>query len=487
MVSRASFVFLLMVSITGLGCEVSSPQAHQEHVLNRIGYGPDAWSRNRIEAIGVDAYVAEQLFPGQLDDSALEARLRSTYPALTMSLSQLRSYFNGSTAARGQNQVRQQLTKAKLLRAVHSKRQLEQVLVDFWFNHFNVDARREIATWAIVPFERDAIRPHVLGRFEDMLRAVVRHPAMLEYLDNAQNFRDGFVRSRETYGVNENFARELLELHTVGPGAGQTLTQIRDAALAFTGWTVPETIVGNAGFVYLDAGHDRSAKRILGLSMPAGRGIEDGNALIRYLARHPDTAVQIARKLCRRFVAERATGCEVAAAARYLASGGDLRQTTREILRSEAFHDPRYFRGKVKSPLHAVASVARAVGVASDKTFAESAMSDVISMGEELYGAAQPNGWPDVSEAWLGEGALLWRLNLAYRAAAGQSGLRAPASLGTTQPGPLASRLLSRLLLGGAGPATEAELVRYLGTLNYVGRLREGTALVLSGPEFAHH
>jgi uncharacterized protein (DUF1800 family) len=489
MISRILYVCLLAVAIAGSGCDEATLRAREEHVLNRIGYGPDAWSRQRIRQLGIDAYVEEQLYPSRLDDSGLEGHLRAHYPVLGMSLASLRSSYDGSSSTRAKGTVRRQLAEAKLLRAIYSKRQLEQVLVDFWLNHFNVDARRELATWGIVPYERDVIRPHVLGRFEDMLRAVARHPAMLEYLDNAQSFREGFEKDRRVWGINENFARELLELHTVGPRANQTLGDIRNTALAFTGWTVADDLRGSdgRGFVFLADGHDRTAKRILDLSLPAGGGIGDGNAVISYLARHPSTATHIAQKLCRRFVAEQATGCELAASLRFLVSGGDLRQVMREILRSQDFRDPRYSRSKVKRPLHHVASIARAVGLTDDFAFANSWTKELANLGEELYCATPPSGWPDESRAWLGEGSLVRRWQHALLAAGGLRGVRPPKPLAVTDPEAMATAVIDRLLLGGARGATRSELVRHLLKVDRDVRLLEATTLVLSSPDFSHH
>jgi hypothetical protein len=488
MVSRILLSCLLLASLAGLGCDEAARRAREEHVLNRIGYGPDPWSRERIRTLGIDAYIEEQLYPERIDDSANESRVRGYYPLLGLSLAQLRARYDGGTPETSNKLPRRHLASAKLLRAVRSKRQLEQVLVDFWFNHFNVDARKEIAVWDIPPYERDAIRPYVLGRFEDMLRAVARAPSMLEYLDNAQNFREGFVRGRKSYGVNENFARELLEVHTVGPRAGQTLADIRGVALAFTGWTVADDLIGSGGgFTFLADGHDRSAKRILGLSIPSGGGISDGNAVIRHLARHPDTAVHIATKLCRRFVAERATGCEVAAAARFLSSGGDLRAVMREILRSEAFHDPRYFRTKVKSPLHTVASTARALGLSDSARFATTGVREVANMGEDLFAIAPPIGRPDVSQAWLGESSFVRRFNLGFLGSAGAIGFRAPAPLARTDVVSVSDTVTDRLLLGGTGSVTRGELFRLLQRAPLSWRVSEATALLLSSPEFAHH
>jgi uncharacterized protein (DUF1800 family) len=489
MISRMLVVCLLVASFGGVGCDKRSLDAREEHVLNRIGFGPDEWSRKRIRKLGVEAYIEEQLQPQRLDDSALELQLRSRYQSLSKSLAQLRATYRLLAPQPTASDVRREISRAKLLRAVHSKRQLEQVLVDFWYDHFNVDARREIGEWAVVPYERDVIRPHVLGRFEDLLAGVARHPAMLEYLDNAQNFREGFVRGRFSYGVIENYARELLELHTIGPEAGQTLSDIHDTALAFTGWTVAEDLIGQdgRGFEFVPDGHDRSAKRILRLSLPSGGGMSDGSTLLRYLARHPATAVHVSTKLCRLFVAERPTGCEVAAAARYLATDGDLREVVRTILGSQAFRDPRHFRGKIKDPFRAMVSVARATGISDDDDYAHVMSLEAMRMGQELYGAPAPDGWPDDSSAWLGEGNFLRRFNLAFSAGSGVWSFRGPAPVGTTDPERMARALGDRLLLGGLGSRTHAELVRFLGQLDEYQRLKEGTALVLSGPEFSRH
>jgi uncharacterized protein (DUF1800 family) len=475
-----------IAALAGFGCDTISPAAFTEHVLNRTGYGPDAWSRERIRTLGINAYLEEQLHPERIDDSSIEARVRDRFPALAMSLAQLQVAYrkpNGESW-----EVREQLTHAKLLRAIFSRRQLEQVLVDFWFDHFNVDARRRVALWAVAPYERDAIRPHVLGSFEDLLRAVARHPAMLEYLDNASNFRDGFVLGKVTYGVNENFARELLELHTVGADSGRRLSDIHDTALAFTGWTTADPPVGDAqGFAFLADGHDRSEKKILGLTLPAGRGIEDGDALIRHLARHPDTAANVARKLCQRFVAERPTACETAAAARFLATDGDLREVMRAILFSSAFREARHFRTKAKRPLHHLASLARAVGVANEAYFGALAVNEMRKWGEDPYGALPPTGWPDVSQAWLGQGAFIRRLDVFKLALEAGYGLRPPGSLGTQEPQGVFDGVVDRLLPGGTSAATRSAVLDYLATLAPSERIPEATAVLLVSPEFSHH
>jgi len=212
----------------GLVNETCLDPALVAHVLDRTGYGPDAWTRARVEALGVEGYILEQLAPEAIDDTALDAMLAG-YPSLTMSFTELRDAYpaNPPEGVPGIGTVRRELQEAKVLRAVASRRQLEQVLTDFWFNHFNVAASSRRRKWDISPYERIAIRPHVLGRFRDLLLAVARSPAMGDFLDNRQN------RVGE---LNENYSREFMELHTAGVDGGYTEQDVVEVARCFTGW-----------------------------------------------------------------------------------------------------------------------------------------------------------------------------------------------------------------------------------------------------------
>ncbi len=370
-------------SVLGLGlalllhaaCVAAPAKTKQIHVLNRIGYGPDAWSLARIQQLGsVEAYIEEQLHPELLDDSALEAEIASLYPVETMSYGLSRNTYNEYTGNpdTGPYAPIRDATRAKVLRAVKSKRQLEQVLVDFWFNHFNVSDVEE-ARWGFLTLERDAIRPNVFGSFETMLRATAKNPGMLDYLDNALNFKDGFVYLNATYGLNENYPREVMELHTLGVDGGYTQADVREVARAFTGWTLPTFVSTTSnGFQFLSQGHDRNAKTVIGVALPANRGLQDGDDVIHLLATHPKTAEHISRKLCQRFVSETPPEALVqAAAATFLATNGDLREVMRTILLSPEFLGLTYARSKVKRPLVFVASLGRAVGVDDDAYFAE--------------------------------------------------------------------------------------------------------------------
>lgn len=496
--SRWLLAALVLALPLGLGASCNELPPLHEHVLNRVGYGPNPWSLGRIRALGTVAYIREQLGPSTLDDSGLEAEIAARWPVTTWTLAKVRTTYheyNTANPALLPGNVRLFMSYARMLRNVHSKRQLEQVLVDFWSNHFNVDARTETGRWGVVTYEREAIRPHVLGRFRDMLGAVAAHPSMLDYLDNAQNFIPGYVRGTSTFGPNENYARELLELHTVGVDAGYTLQDVQEVARAFTGWTIdfyrPNGTFNffASSFVYEDAGHDKGSKSVMGsLFIPAGGGRDDGERVLDFLARHPATARFIAYKLAQRFIADDPPPALVdRAAATFLATDGDLREVTRAILLSgELKTDPALRRNKVKRPQHYVASVARALGVVDNGQFASHAAYESLRMGEEIYSAAPPTGYPEESAFWVGEGPFLGRLNVAQWAANGLHG-SAPVAASTTDPAALVGELVGRFLLGGVHASTAARLTDFAGVIPPSVRAQETAATLLASPEFLVH
>jgi len=488
-------LLLLTFAFGPIGCDQAKKRALQVHVLNRIGYGPDDWSWDRIRTLGVNGYIQEQLQPALLDDSALEQELAARYPTLSMDLISIRwTYHEYGAGNGGTSQPRRELSLAKLLRAVRSKRQLEQVLVDFWMNHFNVDAAVGYARWSIGPYERDAIRPHVLGRFEDMLMAVAKHPAMLDYLDNAMNFREGFrLNGSREYGINENYAREILELHTVGVDTPYTLQDIQDVARAFTGWTYDEILMkpnwGAVGFVYEDSAHDKGAKSIFGgaLQIPAGGGIEDGEAVVRFLARHPRTAEHIARKLCQRFISEPPPENVVQQAKNvFLATDGNLREVMRTILLSPEFTATSVHGTKVKRPVAYVASMARAVGLVDDQAWANYALLEVKKMGETPYEAAPPTGYPEVSTAWVSQGGFLRRVNFAFRAADGQNGFK-PLGPITGTSAEIVDILISRLMRRNVPPGVRNPLLAVVEQHSAATKVSQAAATLLASPTFMKH
>jgi hypothetical protein len=506
-----SFSLVALASALTFGCEPAtesvpsapvgaepSSAALENQVLARTGYGPDAWSQARIEAIGVAAYIDEQLAPATLPDPMIDVLL-ATRPTLSLGYEQLLAAYplDGDRAAI----PLLELIEMKILRSVHSRRQLEQVLVDFWFDHFNVFAVDAITLHAVVPYERDAIRPHVLGRFEDMLRAVARSPAMLHYLDNDRSTREAFVFMGESRGLNENFARELLELHTIGGDGGFDQQDVIEVARAFTGWTIgPPALAEPGGFLFWNAAHDADAKSLMGgLAIPAGGGRDDGDRLIAWLATHPRTAQFLCTKLVVRFVDETAPPAPVEACANaFLAGGGDLRAATRAVLSSPEFLDEARAGGKLKRPLQFVASLARASRMPvegidlPDSTYT---LLDVLVrfldlMGEPLYRAHPPTGFPDDSAHWASAGSFVSRLKLIDGIAAADLVLGIDWGTAGGSDAEIVDALVRRLLPGGVAPPTRhavlAHLERYAIASTEI-RAREAAVLLLSSPEFMQH
>jgi uncharacterized protein (DUF1800 family) len=410
--------------------------------------------------MGLSAYIAGQLHPDAIDDAAVEARLaplielkvsarafaadyyvpmagaRQVFtdtqksgparlprlgwhlqPIAAMSLPggdkpvtvlQQSSVTPDELRYQRENQaVFDAIQAQKVLRAVYSERQLQEVLTDFWFNHFNVDMRKIEDRPVLVEYERDVIRPRVLGRFRDLLGATAGSPAMLFYLDNWLS---------KDRGLNENYARELMELHTLGVTGGYTQADVVNVARAFTGWTMKKPHEAT-GFEFNDKMHDHGVKRVLGHTIAAGGGMHDGEQVLDLLARHPATARFIATKLVRRFVADDPPPALVERVAKtFLKTDGDLREVMRTILTSPEFLAPGAARAKMKSPFEYVASLLRATraSVTNPRSFA----GTIGSMGEPLYQCQPPTGYTDRAAFWMNTGALIGRLNFARTLAA---------------------------------------------------------------------
>ena len=505
------------------------------HALNRLGYGPRPGDVERVRHIGLAAYIEQQLSPRSVGDPALEPALAG-YPVLVQSAARLvRDYPLPTPQARQRlaqgEMTRQemmemypperrpaiittQMQAARITRAVLSERQLEEVMVDFWFNHFNVYAQKGAVRWMLPAYEREAIRPYALGRFRDLVLATARHPAMLFYLDNWLSTRADFVLPRgpnagRQVGLNENYARELMELHTLGVDGGYTQQDVIEVARCFTGWTIDRPQQGG-GFVFRPQTHDRGAKRILGQVIPAGGGVQDGERVIEILARHPSTARFIATKLARRFVSdEPPAGLVERAAATFHRTDGDIRAVVVTIVSSPEFWSAEAYRAKIKTPLELVASSMRTldgriapVGTGPDAAGGGAALArEVAKLGEPLYEAQPPTGYPDRAESWVNTGALLGRMNFALGLAHNRfRGARVDLAtfLGSTdrsRPDQVLDRLLAVVLNGEATPHTRAVLAAQLESPEITrttayDRVPKDTdveklaALVLGSPEF---
>jgi uncharacterized protein (DUF1800 family) len=376
------------------------------YLLDRLGYGPRPGQAREILDQGLDRWVRDQLSPGP--DPELDTRL-APLTTLGFSVSQVLDLYARDQSSTGV--ILDQLALAKIVRAVHGKNQLREVLVDFWFNHFNVFVGDDFARYAIAAYERDAIRPHVFGRFRDMLGATAQHPAMLAYLDNYLSTVVRVVGGRHVGGLNENYGRELLELHTVGVDAGYTQSDVIDSARSFTGWTIDGLRAGG-NFIYRPANHDAAAKTIFGLSLAAGGGQDDGESLLDYLAAHPKTAAFISRKLAQRFVADDPPASLVdKMASTFLASGGDLARVTEAMIGSVEFWGPAFdgSPGKTKSPVEFAFSALRAAG--ANVTATRGTTAALNQMGMPLYGCLPPTGYSNRGDDWVNPSSHLARMN----------------------------------------------------------------------------
>lgn len=456
-----------------------SDTARAVHLLSRATYGVRPQDIEAVLAMGIDAWLDRQLHPERIDDSALERRLMR-YPAAAMTPAELfdafprpniararilgitdRAALDGAVdrtrlspeqrqqlAAMNPQRILPELVAAKLERAAYSERQLEEVMTDFWFNHFNVSFDKGDVRYLVADFERNAIRRHVFGRFEDMLVATAQHPAMLVYLDNVSSSAppdSGRLAMRQRLaaaagvdrpvarrgGLNENYARELLELHTLGVDGGYTQEDVVNVARALTGWTVMlpnRRLLLADGFATEQANlfafqfnpvvHDFGAKTVLGHELPPNRGIDDGLDVLRMLARHPATAGHIATKLVTHFVADDPPPELVAEIARmFRETDGDLREVTRALFTAESFYDPAVYRAKVKRPFEFVASSLRVTN--ADLARPQALVEQLRMFRHVPYAESAPTGYPTTHEDWVSAGAMLNRMNLAITLSSG--------------------------------------------------------------------
>lgn len=410
------------------------------HLLNRISYGPTASDLARVRQIGINAYIDEQLYPEKIDDSALEQRL-APFSTLNMSGADLLQQ-KGALVLR-------ELQQATILRARYSRRQLQEVLVDFWSNHFNVFTGKSQCRFLKTLDDREAIRPRVLGKFRDLLGASAKSPAMLVFLDNRLNRKQA---------PNENYGRELMELHTISVDGGYTEADVEAVARCFTGWTIRD-----GKFFFAAAQHDQTAKTVLGATIPAGGGIEDGEQVLDLLARHPKTARFIATKLCRRFVADDPPTTLIdRVTATFQSTDGDIRQVVATILRSAEFAAAR--GQKFRRPNEYIIAAARALGAETD---GQPLAQQLRQLGQPFFAAPMPPGYPDVTGAWLNTSGLLGRWNYALGLAGGkQSAVQVdlkPIIGEVTTADAVAQRIVAATLPGYAATDLPAYLARFLG------------------------
>jgi len=426
------------------------------HALNRLGFGPRPGQVEQIEKTGLENWIQAQLHPENISDAAVDARL-AQFPALRLSAAGLIDQYPPQDLAakrlgmkvdeyqkhlqdlakqpggmdalpfKDQNEIVNQVMEAKIIRAVYSERQLSEQLFDFWFNHFNIFIYKDMDRWYLIPYERDAIRPHVLGKFRDLLEATAKSPAMLFYLDNSSSADPhAFDRLKlhpvhprpgeklpplgPKRGLNENYGRELMELHTLGVDGGYKQQDVIEVARAFTGWTI-ESPRENPAFYFDERIHDPDPKRVLGKNIKSG-GIKDSEQVLDLLVQNQNTARHISLQLAERFVSDDPPPALVARMAKtFEKSKGDIRAVMTTMIYSPEFWSRTAFRAKVKTPFELVASTARALGADVDQPLQLAQW--VSRIGEPLYQCLTPNGYSDKAATWVSTGALLNRVNFA--------------------------------------------------------------------------
>ena len=446
---------------------------------------------------------------------------------------------------RPQQEVVQESQQAKILRAVYSERQLQEVMTDFWFNHFNVYIQKGADRVLTTSYERDAIRPNVFGKFEDLLKATAEHPAMLFYLDNwmsaspdvktpnrdeirrmrreqrfgafgggrfgdlgnrGQRPNDRMARdndqqmlnqngkvAKRARGVNENYAREIMELHTLGVDGGYTQKDVQEVARCFTGWTIRNPRY-DGEFYFNRLMHDDGEKTVLGKKISSGGGINDGYTVIHLLATHPSTAKFISTKLARKFVSDTPPQPLVDRMSRtFLKTEGDIRAVLRTMFASPEFFAPENYRAKIKTPFEMTVSAVRAIGAETNGN--PQFHRRLAQMGEGLFMCQPPTGYPDAAERWVNTGALLERMNFALAL----SGNRVPgtsvnlqnlsAEAPSAQPSQAVDHFVKLLLRGQVSPQTRATIDKSLGEQQLAmagGKVDVAkiVGLILGSPEF---
>lgn len=368
-------------------------------MLKRTSFGPSKASHAEIQALGIPGYLEQQLNPQSIDTTALENTVAQRYPRTLQSIPVQRAGFPDN-----QQSTIEQLLQARLLRAFTSPAQLYETMVEFWLDHFNVDLRNGVASIFHGSWERDTIRAHTLGAFRDLLGATARAPAMLYYLDNFLNVASS---------PQENYARELLELHTLGVDGGYTETDIKEVARCFTGWTLDRE---TGEFRYLPAIHDNGSKVVLGQFIPAGGGQSDVETVLDILATHPATARHLATKLCRRYIGDTPPIAAIDAVEQsFVATKGDIRSCLRTLLQSAEFAGSA--EQKFARPMEFLGQMWRAMPPASGFPQGNDArilLALLDQLGQAPYFWPAPNGYPDIASYWASTSGLLnrWRQSL---------------------------------------------------------------------------
>ncbi|GAB3404010.1 DUF1800 domain-containing protein [Massilia agilis] len=443
--TKSFIVALVLLACSPLHASALTPDQQAVHVLNRLGYGPRPGDVERVTQMGVQRYIDAQLHPESIPlPQDLSARLAANETVNRSAGDALREYNELRKEVRDEEEGAKQrrraalakatreTAEARLLGAIDSPRQLEEVMVDFWFNHFNVFAGKGIDRALIASYERDAIRPYALGSFRDLLGATAKHPAMLFYLDNVVSTSNEFGAeqakkgAKGPRGLNENYARELMELHTLGVDGGYTQKDVTELARMLTGWTFqPQRLVRfNETFRFDPKRHDQGVKTWLGRTVePSGQ--REGEMALDVLAVHPATARHVSYQLAQYFVSDVPPPALVERMAKtWIETRGDIRSVLRTLFASDEFMAPQAVGAKFKTPYQFVVSAVRASGVPVKNV--QPLMGTMSQLGMPLYGCQTPDGYKNTQDAWLNPDALTRRITFATALGSGRIALSAP-------------------------------------------------------------
>ncbi len=486
------------------------------HVINRLTFGPAPGDIQRVKAIGIKAFIDQQLNPGTIPESPTVQAAVASSTSPKESIAELMRQVRGLQQQKKENkearnaaiqaakdqgddavdkaaaikkmnmlgkfykQMNDEYVTRRLTRDVESTRQLEQVMTEFWFNHFNVCITKGLDHVLVGPYEDQAIRPFALGKFRDLLGATCHHPAMLFYLDNWQNTAPQSAGAKGRFtGLNENYARELMELHTLGVDGGYTQKDVTELARVLTGLGMKNPAqanrqnaepVGPYGAFFAQNRHDFGEKVVLGRKFN-GTGEQEIEEALDMLAKHPSTAHHISYQLAQYFVSDNPPASLVdKMAARFTSSDGDIKAVLREMFNSGEFWDPKYQNAKYKTPLRYAVSIVRA-------TDAHPANYNVIAQfmrlqGEPIYGCLTPDGYKNTRDAWLNPDGFLNRLNFATVVGSGNA-------RGLTSSPPEYRQLGATISGSKFSPKTVAVVAKAPDPMK--------SAVVLGSPEFMHY
>ena len=519
-----------------------TPQDSAFHALNRLAYGPRPGDVRRVAADGVMRWIDRQLSPEEIDDHRLAERegqfqileydrrdLAAMYTEVQrerrerkLAADTMADRDGGSPIAQRDKRLTGEFAELAVVRAALSERQLYEIMVDFWTNHFNVYLAKGADRFLTPDYIEHTIRPRAMGKFADLLLAVAKSPAMLFYLDNWESVAPGSVppaalrvSARPIFGrrpglfgpmrdparqdsmrrralegmpkgINENYARELLELHTLGVDGGYTQQDVIDVARIFTGWSIERPQQGG-DFEFHDWAHDRREKQVLGVGFQAGHGMDEGVRLLKMLAGLPATMHHVSWKLCQRFVRDDPPdGCVDEAVAAWRRSSGDVREVLRAIFHGPDFWAPDNGRAKVKTPLEFVVSAARAVSAEPDTS---PRLAQVVArLGEPLYLHVAPDGYSEREAAWVNSGALLDRMNAAVALATGKLPgvtVALDSIVGVGDADQVIGEVNEKILGGAMSENTKQVLGRELAGISDPIQARAlAVGLALGGPEF---